>query len=71
MNQNLELRRFDQLQRFNENFWWLLTAFALKILDNVSCSRSGPEIAAPSALRETAVSNVQIFLMFAPRISDN
>jgi hypothetical protein len=35
-------------QRLNENHWWPLTAFLLKILDNVSSSGSGSGIAASS-----------------------
>jgi len=36
------------LQRFNENCWQPLTAFPLKILDNVSSSGSGAGIVASS-----------------------
>jgi len=49
------------LQRFNENWWWPLTAFLLKILDNVSSSEGGAGIAAfshrGSTLKGTKVSN--------------
>ena len=34
------------LQRFNKNCWWPVTAFPVKILDNVSSSGSGAEITA-------------------------
>jgi len=50
------------LQRFNENRWWPLTAFLLKILDNVSSSGSGAGIVASShrwsTLKRTKVSNL-------------
>jgi hypothetical protein len=36
------------LQRFNENCWWPLREFLLKILDNVSSSGSIAGIAASS-----------------------
>jgi len=36
------------LQRFNENRWWPLTIFPLKILNNVSSSGSGNGIIASS-----------------------
>ena len=35
-------------QRFNENHWWPLTAFPLKILDNVYSIGSSNGIAASS-----------------------
>jgi hypothetical protein len=43
-------------QSFKENRWWALTAFSLKISDDVSSSRSGTEIAA-SSHRGTAVNS--------------
>ena len=50
------------LQGFNENPWQPLTAFPLKILDNVSRSRSGAGIAAFShrvhTLKGTKVSHL-------------
>jgi hypothetical protein len=49
------------LPRFNENRWWPLTSFLLKILDNVSSSGSIAGIAASShrvsTLKGTKVSN--------------
>jgi len=51
-----------QLQRFNENRWWSLTVFLLKILDSVSSSGSGPGFGASShrgiTLKGTKVSNL-------------
>ena len=50
------------LQRFNENQWRPLTAFPLKVVDNVSSSGSGAGIAASShwgsALKGIKVSNL-------------
>jgi len=50
------------LQRFNENCWWPLTAFLLKILDSVSSSGavlgSYPASHRGSALKATEVSNL-------------
>ena len=48
------------LQRFSENHRKLLTAFLLKILDNVSSNRSGAGITASShhTLKGTEVSNL-------------
>ena len=50
------------LQRFNENYWWPLTIFPLKILNNVSRSGSGDGIIASShrgsTLKGTKVSNL-------------
>jgi hypothetical protein len=48
MKQDLKVRLLLTLQRFNENHWRLLTASALKILDNVSSSGSNTGIAASS-----------------------
>ena len=49
-------------QRFNENHWWPLKAFWLKILDNVSSSGSGAGIVASNhrgrTLKGTKVSNL-------------
>jgi len=39
---------FLMLQRFNKNCWWPLTAFPLKILDNVASSGSSTGITASS-----------------------
>jgi len=36
-----------KLQQFSENHWWPLTAFPLKILDNVSSNESSARIAPP------------------------
>jgi hypothetical protein len=53
-------------QRFNENRWRPLTAFPLKILDNVSSSESGAGIAASgqwgSTLKITEFSNLYEYL---------
>jgi hypothetical protein len=50
------------LQRFSKNRWQPLTAFPLKILDNVSSSVSGAGIAVSShtgsTSKETKVSNL-------------
>jgi hypothetical protein len=50
------------LQRFSENHWWPLTAFPLKILDNVSSNDSSARIAPPShrgsTMKGTKVSNL-------------
>ena len=56
------------LQRFNENRWRPLTAFLLKILDNVSSSGSGAGIVASShrgsTLKGTKVSNLYKYFKY-------
>jgi parallel beta-helix repeat protein len=50
------------LHRFGENHWWPLTAFLLKVLDNVSSNGSIAGIAVSShrgsTLKENKVSNL-------------
>jgi hypothetical protein len=56
------------LQRFNENRWWPLTAFLLKILGNVASSGSIAGIAASShrgsTLKGTKVSNLYEYFKY-------
>jgi hypothetical protein len=57
-----------QLQRFNKNRWWPLTAFLLKILDNVSSSGSGAGFGATShrgiTLKGTKVSHLYKYFKY-------
>jgi hypothetical protein len=54
------------LQRFSKNCWQLLTAFPMKILDDVSSNRSGAGIAASShpTLKGTKVSDLYEYIKY-------
>jgi len=56
------------MQMFNENLWWPLTAFLLKILDIVSSCGSSAGIVASnhmaSTLKVTKVSNWYIYFKY-------